>query len=216
MTALHGRPSAGSGGPAWGGGHLALDAIVAYVDEELTSGAQRRALEHLSRCPDCAIEVVAQTQARIALRGSSTPSLPSSLLHNLRDIPSHTELPDSPAGLSLGPSGEFVQLQRQPRAPRRRSRLGASVVVSGLAIGALVVTGNVISSAGGASAKSLPRTALVAPRSHFGRSATVEGAMLETPTRSPRTVPVTRPSAAPAPRSATASPAPLSHQIVRH
>ena len=63
MTELRGQPSAG---PAWGG-HLALDAIVAYVDEELSSGAHRRALEHLSRCSECAAEVIAQTQARVAL-----------------------------------------------------------------------------------------------------------------------------------------------------
>lgn len=202
MTELHGRPSAGSGGPAWGGGHLALDAIVAYVDEELSSGAQRRALEHLSRCTECATEVIAQTQARLALRGSSAPSLPSSLLHNLRDIPSHTELPDAPAGLAVGPGGELVQLQRRPRVSRRRTRLGAGAVVSGLAIGVLVVAGNVIASAGAGSARVLPRATLMAPRPDHQNELQVEGAMVE----SAAPVPAVPPAATfPASASASAS-----------
>ncbi|WP_445185676.1 anti-sigma factor family protein [Pseudonocardia sp. Cha107L01] len=144
MTELRGQPSAG---PAWGG-HIALDAIVAYVDEELSSGARRRALEHLSRCPECAAEVIAQTQARLALRGSAAPSLPSSLLSSLRAIPQETELPAPPAGLGVGPSGELVSILREPavpsarRRPDRRARLGAGAVVTGLAIGGLMVAGN--------------------------------------------------------------------------
>jgi hypothetical protein len=147
MAELEGRSVNGAGragGSAWGGGHLALDAIVAYVDEELSSGARRRALEHLSGCRECAGEVVAQTQARIALRASSAPSLPSSLMHNLRDIPLHTELPEPPAGLSVGADGQLFEIQRAPHRSRRRPsdrwvRLGAGAVMSGLAIGALVV-----------------------------------------------------------------------------
>src|SRR3954452_681743 len=98
MTELRGQPSAG---PAWGGGHLALDAIVAYVDEELSPGARRRALEHLARCVECAGEVVAQTQPRWAFRASAPPSLPSSLLSSLRAIPEQAELPGPPAGLAV-------------------------------------------------------------------------------------------------------------------
>jgi anti-sigma factor RsiW len=144
MTELRGQPSAG---PAWGG-HIALDAIVAYVDEELSSGARRRALEHLSRCSECAAEVIAQTQARLALRGSAAPSLPSSLLSSLRAIPQETELPAPPAGLGVGPNGELVSILREPEAestrrrPDRRVRLGAGAVVTGLALGGLMVAGN--------------------------------------------------------------------------
>jgi anti-sigma factor RsiW len=192
MAELHGRSSDGHG-PAWGGGHLALDAIVAYVDEELSDGARRRALEHLSRCPECASEVVAQTQARIALRGSHAPSMSSSLLHNLRDIPTQTPLPEPPAGLSVGPGGQLYQLQRTPRTSRRlgerRVRLGAGAVVSGLAIGALVVAGNVITSAGGVPAqRTLPRASLVAPRV-ANQQADVQNAMLRSGAPSSAAIP---------------------------
>jgi anti-sigma factor RsiW len=204
MTELYGRPSTGPGCPAWGGGHLALDAIVAYVDEELSVGAQRRALEHLSRCPECATEVVAQTQARIALRASSTPILPSSLLHNLRDIPSQTALPEPPAGLSIGPDGEFVQLQRLPRAPRRRTWLGAGAVVSGLAIGALVVVGNMISPPGLSSARVLPRAVFVAPRSQHDQELWVQGVMFAP---SAGTAPAARSSASSVARLSASTPA---------
>ncbi|WP_064745316.1 zf-HC2 domain-containing protein [Pseudonocardia acaciae] len=142
MTELRGQSPTG---PAWGGGHLAMDAIVAYVDEELSPGARRRALEHLARCAQCASEVVAQTQARWALRASSAPSLPSSLLTSLRAIPQEAELPAPPAGLAVGPDGQLVSMLREPgrRGDRRRQtrvvRLGAGAVVSGLALGALMV-----------------------------------------------------------------------------
>lgn len=143
----------------WGEAHLALDAVVAYVDDELSPAARSRAQDHLSRCRDCGAEVVAQYQARTALRGAATPSPSSSLLHNLRSIPQDAELPEQPAGLAIGADGQFVALLREqpirmdgqlappvaaPPAGRRsatsrRVRLGAGVMVSGLALGALVV-----------------------------------------------------------------------------
>jgi anti-sigma factor RsiW len=150
MTELRGHSSVGHG---WGGGHLALDAIVAYVDEELSPGAQRRALEHLARCRDCAAEVIAQTQARLALRGAPAPIVSSSLLSNLRTIPQHAQLPEPPAGLAVGPDGAFVSVLRErPAASRtphhvrshsarraaRWARIGAGAVVAGLAFGGLM------------------------------------------------------------------------------
>jgi anti-sigma factor RsiW len=140
-------------GPAWGG-HLALDAIVAYVDEELSSPARRRALEHLSRCPECAAEVVAQTQARLALRRSAAPSLPSSLLSALRAIPEQAELPEPPAGLAVSADGQLVSVLREPGEPRRRPRdrrvmFGAGVVVTGLALGGLTAAVGAFGGPGG-------------------------------------------------------------------
>lgn len=142
--------------PYWGEAHLALDAVVAYVDDELSGSARTRAQDHLGRCRECAAEVVAQYQARTALRGASAPSPSSSLLHNLRAIPEVAELPSPPAGLAIGTDGQFVAPLREPPAgmsaptsmpapaarratTSRRVRLGAGVMVSGLALGALVV-----------------------------------------------------------------------------
>ena len=43
--------------PDWGQAHLSLDAIVAYVDDELSPGAHARAQAHLDGCGECRAEV---------------------------------------------------------------------------------------------------------------------------------------------------------------
>ena len=141
--------------PDWGQAHLTLDAIVAYVDDELSPGAHERAQAHLECCGECRAEVVAQRQARAALRGAGGPSLPSSLLHSLRSIPVEAELPPMPPGLGVTAEGQFVLLRDVPgadehvppaglgpgqvAAPRRFSRRARFGAVSGLALGALAV-----------------------------------------------------------------------------
>lgn len=138
--------------PDWGPAHLSSDAVVAFVDGELAHGPHARAAAHLNSCADCAAEVVAQRQARTALRGASCPSLPSSLLSSLRSIPEDTELPPPPAGLAVSAEGRLVSVLRPERtapaeAPAdgrrhpssRRMRFGAGAAVSGLAIGALTL-----------------------------------------------------------------------------
>ncbi|MFC5993966.1 hypothetical protein ACFQE5_07055 [Pseudonocardia hispaniensis] len=138
--------------PSWGEGHLTLDAIVAFVDDELAAGAHARATQHLDHCTECAEEVVAQVQVRSALRSAATPSMPSSLLSSLRAIPQDVDLPEPPAGLAVSPDGQLVTALRHPPAEvfplgetvprpasgRRRMRAGAGVAVTGLALGALV------------------------------------------------------------------------------
>ena len=49
--------------PDWGQAHLTLDAIVAYVDDELSPGAHERAQAHLECCGECRAEVVAQRRS---------------------------------------------------------------------------------------------------------------------------------------------------------
>lgn len=68
-------------------GHLATEAIAAYVDGELRMNAHMRASGHIAGCPSCAAEVEAQRQARTVLQSSAVPSLPEDLLGELRSIP---------------------------------------------------------------------------------------------------------------------------------
>lgn len=74
-------------GPAGDTGHLATEAIAAYVDGELRMGAHMRASAHLARCGLCASEVDAQMHARKALQTCAAPQLPEDLLGDLRSIP---------------------------------------------------------------------------------------------------------------------------------
>jgi len=54
----------------WGSSvpHLLPDAVVAYVDGELSAGSHDRASSHVAGCPFCAAEVAAQRQARAAVQ----------------------------------------------------------------------------------------------------------------------------------------------------
>ncbi|APE36711.1 hypothetical protein BOX37_25415 [Nocardia mangyaensis] len=67
--------------------HLASEAIAAYVDGELRMNAYLRAAQHISACPECAAEVDAQQQARIALRRATEIDVPRSLHDSLTRIP---------------------------------------------------------------------------------------------------------------------------------
>lgn len=78
--------------------HLASEAVVAYVDGELRMNAYLRAAQHISVCPECAAEVDAQQQARIALRQSGPISIPRGLHDSLTRIP----LAELPGGANEG------------------------------------------------------------------------------------------------------------------
>jgi anti-sigma factor RsiW len=140
--------------------HLLPDAVVAFVDGELSASAHSRASAHLARCPFCAAEAYAQQQARTAVRDASTPSAPAGLLARLGAIPQEVELPSAPDGLAVTEDGQLVTVQRPDRATfgtgpvlgqsrpfgtggnrfgSRRARQGAGVVVSGLMLGALAL-----------------------------------------------------------------------------
>lgn len=152
--------------PDWGQDHLSSDAIVAFVDDELSHGAHDRAAQHIARCAECEAQVIAQTQTRSALRTAGGPVLPSTLLHTLRSIPESATLPPTPPGLAVTSDGQIVSVlrptpdslqmaneadlergtgttQRGHRRPggrspvQRRIRVGTGVAVSGLALGAL-------------------------------------------------------------------------------
>jgi anti-sigma factor RsiW len=145
--------------PDWGQDHLSAEAIAAYVDGELAERPYDRATRHLATCPECAAQVVAQGQARAALRSARCPRLSSSLMSTLRSIPQDAELPGPPNGLAIGPDGELVARLRPEPPPvadpapagladaplkARRSRVGAGAAISGLALGALAIGAAII------------------------------------------------------------------------
>ncbi|MBV9728893.1 MAG: zf-HC2 domain-containing protein [Pseudonocardiales bacterium] len=98
------------------GQHLAVDAVVAFVDGELGPVARDRAAAHLTVCQSCAAEVAAQCQARSVVRSAQCPSAPADLLAALRDIPHTAGLPDAPAGLAVTAEGILVEVTDPGRA----------------------------------------------------------------------------------------------------
>lgn len=150
--------------------HLAPDAIVAFVDGELSLTAQDRASAHIARCPMCAAEMSVQRQARAAVRDAEAPRMPAGLLATLRAIPADTDLPPSGSDggepLAMTADGQLVAVQRPDRAfgagpmlgssrplgsgnnvlrtgafHGRRAVQGAGVVAAGLMLGALAMVG---------------------------------------------------------------------------
>ncbi|HEX4723356.1 MAG TPA: zf-HC2 domain-containing protein [Pseudonocardiaceae bacterium] len=148
--------------------HLVPDAVVAFVDGELSMVAHDRVAAHIARCSLCAAETAAQRQARAAVRAAEAPRMPAGLLAALRAIPSDTDLPsDGGDRLAMTPDGQLVAVQRPDRAAfgagpmlgsstplgsggsvlrtgtghGRRAVQGAGVVAAGLMLGALAVVG---------------------------------------------------------------------------
>ncbi|MGB9281731.1 MAG: zf-HC2 domain-containing protein [Pseudonocardiaceae bacterium] len=99
------------------GQHLAVDAVVAFVDGELGPVARDRAAAHLMVCQSCAAEVAAQRQARNVVRSAQCPSVPADLLAALREIPQTAELPNVPAGLAVTAEGAIVERAHPGLAP---------------------------------------------------------------------------------------------------
>lgn len=144
--------------------HLLPDAVVAFVDGELSAGAFDRAAAHIARCPMCAAETSVQRQARDAVQAAEAPRMPAGLLAALRSIPTDTDLPDDVERLAVQPDGQIVAVQRPDRAAfgsgpvlgasaplgtgssvlgigGRRAVQGAGVIAAGLMLGALAFVG---------------------------------------------------------------------------
>jgi anti-sigma factor RsiW len=92
--------------------HLLPDVVVAFVDGELPMGARERAASHIAGCPCCAAEVMAQRQARKAVKDAGAPCMSAGFLASLRAIPEQTELPMSPDNLAMTEDGQLVAIQR--------------------------------------------------------------------------------------------------------
>lgn len=96
--------------------HLAVEAVVAFVDGELVPAAHDRAVSHIGKCSSCAAEVAAQRQARSAVRTAAEPAMPAGLLAALRSIPERAELPALSDGLAVTADGTVVVAAGQPTA----------------------------------------------------------------------------------------------------
>lgn len=107
--------------------HLALDALVAFVDGELSPVAYDRAAAHLARCPSCAADAAAQRQARSAVRKAAPPSMSPQFLQTLQSIPASAELPAQPDGLALTQDGRLVTVNRRDSS----AELSSTPVVGG-------------------------------------------------------------------------------------
>jgi hypothetical protein len=148
--------------------HLLPDAVVAFVDGELSATAHDRAAAHLARCPFCAAEAATQRHARSAMKAAPAPCAPAGLLASLMSIPQDVELPSGPDNLAVTEDGQLVTVLRPGKASEklrpfgsgpafgssqplgssptvlgnrmsRRTKQGAGVVVSGLVLGALAI-----------------------------------------------------------------------------
>jgi anti-sigma factor RsiW len=120
MTDLRGRTFSDLIAGLNAGQHLAVDALVAFVDGELAPGARDRAAAHLTRCQSCAAEIAAQRQARSVVRSADCPTAPADLLAALREIPQTAGLPDVSTELAVTADGVVVKVadpNKMPTAP---------------------------------------------------------------------------------------------------
>lgn len=117
MTDLRGRTFSDLLAGLNAGQHLAVDAVVAFVDGELAAAARDRAAEHLTACQSCAAEVDGQRQARSVMRAAQCPQAPAGLLAVLRDIPHTAGLPGTPDGLAVTADGTVVEVADPSRPP---------------------------------------------------------------------------------------------------
>ncbi|KAA9158865.1 zf-HC2 domain-containing protein [Amycolatopsis acidicola] len=151
--------------------HLLPDAVVAFVDGELSLGAQDRAASHIARCPLCAGDVAAQRQARAAVHDApAVPGMSAGFLASLRAIPDHTDLPVTPDNLAVTEDGQLVAIQRPERVAGLRG------MPAGLGSSAPLGSGTPLG--GGSAVLNSHRSASVRKRAAQGAGVVVSGIVL--------------------------------------
>ncbi|HVD27679.1 MAG TPA: zf-HC2 domain-containing protein, partial [Mycobacteriales bacterium] len=81
--------------------HLSEDALAAYVDGILSSGADERAAKHLRSCAECRAAVDVEREAKALLGAAPDPSLPAGLMARLLDVPMTADLGGSDRVLAI-------------------------------------------------------------------------------------------------------------------
>ncbi|HVV13248.1 hypothetical protein [Amycolatopsis sp.] len=151
--------------------HLLPDAVVAFVDGELSLGARDRAASHIARCPLCASDVKAQRQARSAVQDApAVPHMSAGFLASLRAIPDHTDLPMTPDNLAVTEDGQLVAVQRPERVAGLRG------MPAGLGSSAPLGTSTPLG--GGSAVLNSHRSASVRKRAAQGAGVVVSGIVL--------------------------------------
>jgi hypothetical protein len=105
----------------FGSSHLNPNAVVAFVDGELSELASTRAQRHLAGCPLCAAETDKQRQVRGMVRQAEPPRASAGLLAVLREIPDCAALPDSLDGLAVSSDGKLMSAGRPAKSGARQS-----------------------------------------------------------------------------------------------
>lgn len=105
--------------------HLGPDAVVSFVDDELTPGALHRARVHLVHCPECRREVRAQRRTADVVHesnGDSEVTIPAALLARLAGFAESGcgEGPSAADTPTPQPEGLIDRVETLIRAVRRR------------------------------------------------------------------------------------------------
>lgn len=92
--------------------HLGTEAVAAFVDDELTPPARRRAQAHLMECPACRAEVARQRIAAERLRHSGALRIPADLRARLAALDEDSVPVNGPdaSRLSHRPPEDFTAL----------------------------------------------------------------------------------------------------------
>lgn len=107
--------------------HLGPEAVVSFVDGELSPPALHRARVHLVHCPECRAEVRAQRRTSEVVHDSnftSEVSMPADLFARLKNI-AETGCPDGPDAAATPtprPEGVLDRVETLLRAVRRGGR----------------------------------------------------------------------------------------------
>jgi hypothetical protein len=123
--------------------HLSDEAVAAFADDVLSGAARQRAHRHCAECAECNHAVAVQREAIWALRAAPAPSLPTSLLDRLRDVPDTTPIRTPPTFMDADGTMMFAGFGTAaflPGKPAKRSKRGPIVTTTAVLAAAAAIT----------------------------------------------------------------------------